>query len=296
MKLPVRPDLVCLEPVRFYPEQPISIDCLRLDKLHPALSGNKWFKLLPWLRLAADQGATGIASFGGVWSNHLLATAAAAQHLGLKAYGIVRGEELSTACLQDCRALGMELIFVSRSDYRAFQQYNDRLDLPDKVFVVPEGGQGLPGVTGAAAMLDPLPFPGNYTDVAVAVGTGTSLAGILSALAPHQQAIGISALKGENRLSAQINAWVPNRENQFTISFRFHFGGYARHDANLLAFMNEVYREQQIPLDFVYTAKLFYGIRKMLQENYFPPEARLLLIHSGGLQGNRSLPVGSLAY
>lgn len=297
MKLPVRPDLTGIEPVRFYPEQPVAVDCLRLDKLHPQLSGNKWFKLLPWLQAARAGRAAAIATFGGVWSNHLLATAAAAHHLGIRAYGIVRGEPLSTACLRDVQALGMELLFVSRSDYRALQQLSGRLPLlPDNVFVIPEGGRGLQGIRGAAAMLDTVPLPGRYTHIAVAVGTGTSLAGILSAAAPHQQVIGVSALKGDDRLSEEIRRWVPGKDGQFTLSFQFHFGGYARHNTALLDFMNQVYATQQIPLDFVYTGKLFYGICAMIKENYFSPDDRLLLVHSGGLPGNRSLPVGSLAY
>lgn len=204
---------------------------------------------------------------------------------------------LPTACLRDVQALGMELLFVSRSDYRALQQLPGGLPLlPDNVFVIPEGGRGLPGISGAAAMLDTVPQPGRYTHIAVAVGTGTSLAGILSAAAPHQQVIGISALKGHDRLSEEIKHWVAGKDSQFTLSFRFHFGGYARYNARLLDFMNQVYAMQQIPLDFVYTAKLFYGIREMIKENYFSPNDRLLLVHSGGLSGNRSLPVGSLVY
>ncbi|MFT4024237.1 MAG: pyridoxal-phosphate dependent enzyme [Flavihumibacter sp.] len=297
MKLPVRSDLVRIEPVRFTANQELRVDCLRLDLLDPLISGNKWFKLLPWLQLAREKKAAAIASFGGLWSNHLLAMAAAARHFGIKAFGIIRGEDLPVASTADLRRLGMELIFASRSDYQLFQQEPARCPaLPDNTFIIPEGGQGLPGVHGAAALLDPLPSPGDYTHIALAVGTGTSLAGILSAVNPRQKLIGISILKGEDSLSAQINEWVPGKAAQFELSFRFHFGGYARYTPALLAFMNQLYREQQIPLDFVYTAKLFYGIREMIMENYFPPESRLLLVHSGGLPGNRSLPVDSLGY
>ncbi|RYD97839.1 MAG: pyridoxal-phosphate dependent enzyme, partial [Sphingobacteriales bacterium] len=223
----------------------VEADVLRLDELHPQVSGNKWFKLSPWLERAQQQGAAGLLTWGGAWSNHLLATAEACRVLGLRSIGLVRGERPVTPSLtlQECVARGMELHFLSRSEYR------DAI-LPDAFreqvangtcLEVPEGGYSPEGCAGAARIADHADWP-SYTHILAAVGTGTTLAGLVQAALPGQQCIGISVLRNHTGLVDEINALLPDEaRTRFTVLHDFHEGGYARHSPALLAFMNEWY-------------------------------------------------------
>jgi 1-aminocyclopropane-1-carboxylate deaminase len=243
---------------------------LRLDRIHPVVSGNKWFKLKYHLQEALAQGYGGVATFGGAWSNHLVATAFACRQAGLQSMGIVRGETRSKA-LEDAMRYGMELQFVSRSEYGTRQ-------VPGNYYKVPVGGASDHGIAGAQEILQ-LIDPSAYSHVACAVGTGTMLAGLMKGPLP---VIGISSLK-----------IPPASTNVF---YDYHFGGYARWNSTLIEFMNEIYQLHGLPTDFVYTAKLLYGVMDLASKDYFAPGSRLLIIHSGGLQGNRGLPAGQLTF
>jgi 1-aminocyclopropane-1-carboxylate deaminase len=267
-------------------KQHITVDVLRLDRIHPVVSGNKWFKLKYHLRAALQQHKKGIITFGGAWSNHLVATAFACQQAGLACIGIVRGEELPSATLHDARRYGMQLQFVPRSfTYE---------EAPDDYLVVPMGGQSDWGVAGAAEILQTVDRS-LYTHIACAMGTGTMMAGLIKASLPHQQVLGVSSLKlpaGNNSL----HDFVEQQGARFRIFYDYHFGGYARKSNELIGFMNELYTQHCLPTDFVYTAKLLFGVYDLAARGYFEAGSRLLVIHSGGLQGNRSLPAGTLTF
>lgn len=267
----------------------IEAEVLRLDKIHPVISGNKWFKLKPYLEELKKNNHTSVLTFGGAYSNHILATACTCQALGLKSIGIIRGERASNLShtLADAESYGMQLICVTREQYK---KKKELLDEWKDSLIIPEGGAGPLGVRGASVIMDLLPRQ-NYTHFLCAVGTGTTLAGLASVTVPGQHCIGISVLKG-------MEDKDPNNETarKFTIIQDYHFGGYAKKNKDLLAFMNRFYEETGIPSDFVYTGKLFYATLDLVKKDLFPPGSKLLLVHSGGLQGNLSLPKGALNY
>ncbi len=273
---------------------------LRLDLLHPVVSGTKWFKLKYHLRQALNVNSKGIITFGGAYSNHLVAAAWAGREAGLPVIGVIRGEApaIYSPALNDMLEYGMQLQFVSR---KVFEDDNSlKSELQKKFpgyFIIPQGGQSLWGMMGAAEILELAPVHA-YTHIACAVGTGTMMAGIMRASLPHQQVIGISSLKAEDVDNNSISAFIEkysSRKN-YQLFFNYHFGGYARHTPALLQFMNQFYHDHAIPTDFVYTAKLFFAIRELVALDYFKKDSRLLIIHSGGLQGNRSLPTGTLTF
>ena len=273
------------------------LDVLRLDKIDPIISGNKWFKLKYYLQQAIQAPQKRLLTFGGAWSNHIVATAAAANKAGLKSIGIIRGERpaiLSNALLNAADS-GMQLVFISRQEYNqkkdpAFMK--KLMEEYDDPFIIPEGGEGEPGIKGAAE-IGALADMKQYTHLVCAVGTGTLLRGLLRGSLPGQQIIGIPVLKG-------FDNWLPSigteEQHRIHILPNYHFGGYAKKNEPLLAFMNQFYTETNIPTDFVYTGKLFFSIIDLIKKDYFPKDSRLLAFHSGGLQGNNSLPSGTLIF
>jgi 1-aminocyclopropane-1-carboxylate deaminase len=275
------------------------VDVLRLDLVDPVISGNKWFKLKNYL-VDARKNNNIVLTFGGYYSNHIVATAAAAGKFGLKSIGIIRGEQptILSPTLQDASGLGMQLFFSSRMNYKekkipdeVFNQF-DR----DQLFIIPEGGYGLPGMHGAMDILKTANISG-YTHILAAVGTGTMLAGLVSGSIPVQKLIGIPVMKNNIALENQIKELLNfNAENKFTLLHDYHFGGYAKYSPGLLRFMNEWFITTAIPSDIVYTGKLFYAVNDLILKNFFPGGSRLLVIHSGGLQGNRSLTNGTLIF
>lgn len=274
-------------------------DVLRLDLIHPVLSGNKWFKLKYYLQQAIAQ-KQGILTFGGAYSNHLVATAIACKLAGIPAIGVVRGEPATTPSptLQEVQTYGMQLKFVSRT---AFQDDKSLIASMQTTYpgylVVPAGGQGAAGVQGAAEILS-LVDRQPYSHIACAIGTGTMFAGLIKALLPHQQALGFSSLKIADPAHNSILDFVRTHtsSSQFSVIYDYHFGGYARKNSTLITFMNDLYQTSGLPTDFVYTGKLIYGINDLIHKDFFPGNSRILLIHSGGLQGNRSLPPGMLPF
>ncbi len=281
----------------------ISLSVLRLDKIHPIVSGNKIFKLHYFIEKALKSQHKTLVSFGGAYSNHLVATAYACQTRGLKCIGIVRGERapILSHTLQHCIAFGMQLIFVSRAAYRNKEKsyFLDSIQdqLPTDYLMVPEGGYDPLGAKGASLILDQLKLP-SFTHIGIAMGTATTLAGLLMAAEKNTQIIGVSVLKGEDdtaerllHLTGALPDW-----NQLKLFKGYHFGGYGKKSDKLLDFMNAIWKEYKLPLDFVYTAKLFYAVVDKIKEGYFPPGSRILCLHTGGLQGNDSLEIGSLNY
>ncbi len=273
----------------------IEVSVLRLDKIHPVISGNKWFKLKYYLEDAISQKKKNIITFGGAWSNHIIATAAACKLWGLNATGIIRGEEPAelSPTLKQAKEMGMQLIFISREDYKT-KKITEKF-LTDECYLIPEGGYGRKGAAGAAGIFKYCDQE-IYTHIVCAVGTGTMLAGLITATLPQQMIIGISILKNNNVLEENVRSLLNNESSNFQIFHDYHFGGYAKHTDELLNFMNAFYEQTKIPSDFVYTGKLFFAITDLITKNFFPQGSKLLLIHSGGIQGNASLDKGRLMF
>jgi len=268
----------------------IQLDILRFDQVHPVVSGNKYFKLKYYLQEAIAQKATEIVSFGGAYSNHIVATAFVCKAMGLKSTGIIRGEKPNrlSHTLQDSLQYGMELIFTERMAYRDKQGLQEKYQ-QDHQYWIPEGGYGITGAKGAAEMLDGI--DNSYTHVVAATGTGTMMAGFIKAALPHQQIIGINVMKGNEQLIHEVEALLTDEEKEknYVLLNSYHFGGYAKQPTELFSFMNRLWHDYAIPTDFVYNSKSLYAIFDLLEKNYFEEGSKILAIQCGGLQGNLSL-------
>ena len=286
-----------IQPLTGFAGNGIQTDILRLDLLHPVISGNKWFKLKYYLEEAKKEHAVCLASFGGAYSNHIVALACAAKEKGVKSMGFIRGDESTplSATLLQAQAYGMQFIFVGREAYRDKEAITQQYHQPGWYWI-PEGGYGTLGAKGAADILKTADCSA-YTHILCATGTGTMMSGLILSAQPHQKIIGISVLKNHLSLEEEIKALLPLASHaSFECIHGYHFGGYAKHPENLLAFMHELWQHDALPTDIVYTAKLCYAVKDLIAKKQFPVNSKLLLIHSGGLQGNRSLAQGSLPY
>jgi len=267
----------------------------RDDQINPEVSGNKWRKLKYYVEKA--NGREGILTFGGAYSNHIAATAAAGKLLGIKTIGIIRGDELnadSNGTLQKAAEDGMQLIFVSREeyDYKYDHAYHKQIrEEYGDVVIVPEGGAGYDGMVGTSEIIK---GHQEFDCFAVACGTGATLAGMIISLEEHQNALGFSALKGdfmEGEINKLLNTYFLNPEihldykDDFTIYNNYHFGGYAKVNTELIDFIKEFYQHTDIKLDPVYTGKMMYGLFDLIKNNNIYSPQKILAIHTGGLQG-----------
>lgn len=270
---------------------------LRLDLLDPDISGNKWFKLKHNLELAAAAGKSLILTFGGAYSNHIAATAVACRQAGLQSIGIIRGEAapvLSHTLLQ-AQANGMQLQFIPRTDYRQKEATKWQTLYPE-AYIIPEGGHNAAGAKGCEEILT-VADTHTFTHIICACGTGTTMAGLINGAGLHQQVLGIAALKGAQYLEQAVRELLRTPPlPTWQILQEHHLGGYARTTPALITFINDFYATTNIPLDIVYTGKMLYGCRQEIAAGRFPPGSKLLFIHSGGLQGNLSLPPGVLSF
>ena len=275
------------------------IDVLRLDNVHHIVSGNKWYKLKYYLKSAKENHCNSIATFGGAYSNHIVATAFACDKLGFKSIGIIRGDKPDklSHTLQDAESFGMDLIFVSREDYKNKNLIAEQYSNPE-YYVIPEGGYGELGAKGASEILASVKESEKYTHIICSCGTGTMIAGIIQSATKHQTVIGINSLKGYPQIEQDIRKILPKDFNEcnFEIFNEYHFGGYAKKTSQLIAFMNKLYLENNIPTDMVYSSKLFFAVDDLISKKYFSINSRLLVINCGGLQGNLSLPKGTLIF
>ncbi len=273
------------------------VNILRLDEIHPLISGNKFFKLQLHILAAINTQYSTIATFGGAYSNHIIATACYCHQLGFKSVGIIRGEEPAqkSNTLLQAEAFGMQLIYVSRELFKekdkVIRSFKD-----ENYYWVNEGGYSRLGAEGAADICSWI--DGSYTDIVCAVGTGTMMAGLIIEAKPHQKVTGISVLKGNEKLIESVTDLLTDEEKKkhFELMDGYHFGGYAKHPEALLDWMNLFYHQSKVPTDLVYTAKLCYAVNDLLQKGYFAPNSKIMIIHSGGLQGNNSLPAGRLVF
>lgn len=285
-----------LHPLRHFVTNGVQLDVLRLDLLHPVVSGNKWFKLRYYLEDAKKNGKKNIATFGGPYSNHIVATAFAAREAGLKSIGYIRGEEPAAYSpgLLDAMAYGMQLEFLDRNGY-AEKARNTVAE--EDTYLIPEGGYGIKGAEGAATIVTTADTR-SYNHILCACGTGTMLAGLIRGAHPGQQVTGISVLKNNFSIQQEVEALLTEEDHakHFQVSHDYHFGGYAKHPGPLLDFMKSLWEKEQLPTDIVYTSKLLYAAIDLQKKGCFTQPGKVLIIHSGGLQGNRSLPAGSLPF
>ena len=274
------------------------VDLLRLDLLHPIVSGNKFYKLRYYIEFALAKGVSTVASFGGPYSNHIVALAYTAKEAALKSIGYIRtnADEPMTPSLKEAKAYGMELVYLGRMEFQSKKaSILQSSEAMTDCYFIDEGGYGIVGAKGAATILTEKNTT-QYDYIICAVGTGTMLAGIINAADPRQKIIGIPVLKNEGSIDAEINALLEDKNRPYTLLHQFHQGGYAKTNPMMLDFMNRLWDAEKIPTDIVYTSKLFFGVAQLIKENYFEKDASILVIHSGGLQGNRSLPEGSLKF
>lgn len=278
----------------------LTLQIARLDEIHPVVSGNKLFKLHYFLAEALKTKQT-VVTFGGAYSNHLAATAFACQQAGLESFGIVRGEASPalSPTLQECRRNGMQLIFVSREQYSAISHKTDLINfpgLPANPLVIPEGGYHPMGARGAALIMDKLSKT-KADFIVAAVGTATTIAGLLQETSPVQQIIAVPVLKNLADIHQRV-AYLNNDRHYTNLEVwgDYHFGGYAKKSPQLISFMNDIYKDYVLPTDFVYTAKMLFAVMDKIKNNFFPAGSSILCLHTGGLQGNRSLPQGTLVF
>ncbi len=282
-----------MQPINLPENFKVNLFLLRLDLIDEEISGNKWFKLKYNLQDVIRAKKTKLLTFGGAFSNHIAATAKACDMVGIKSVGIIRGENVENHTLQLAAAYGMELKFVSRNLYRnkeeLMQWLSNEINL-SQCYIVPEGSANQLGIEGCKEIVPLINMPFDY--VAMACGTGTTLSGIVQSIHKNQVGLGFAALKGGAFLVDDINNSIGNQTaGTFAIIDKYHFGGYAKHNSELLSFIKKFELEQNTKLDFVYTAKMMYGIYDLIQHHYFPENATIVAIHSGGLQGNLGIGI-----
>ena len=259
----------------------------REDELHPVISGNKMRKLKYNLKAAKTQNKKTLLTFGGAFSNHLLATAAAAKEHKFKAVGVVRGDELAYQNLNPTLAkaveYGMQLHFVSRDYYKNLTQQNAELPAQlngSDVYVIPEGGANELAVQGCQEILTESDSDFNF--IFCAAGTGTTMAGIAKSIKAPQKLIGVASLRdtGLKRRIADLS-----EQSEFELLDEYHLGGYAKINSDYIHFLNDFYRQTKVLLDPIYTGKMMYAIFDKVNFGNFDKESQILAIHTGGLQG-----------
>jgi len=268
----------------------LSLLIKRDDLIHPQVSGNKWRKLKYNFLDAREKSHNRILTFGGAYSNHLYALAAAGKEYGFKTVGLVRGEQHLplNATLQFATECGMDLHYISRSDYRHKDAVLEKMrsSIGD-FYYVPEGGSNTMGVKGVAEMVKEI--DGEYQVICLPVGTGGTLAGVLCGLKGDAQVLGFCALKGGDFLSEKVNRFTLEFAGKsfgnYQIITEYPFGGYGKVNKVLAGYINQFKHRTDIPLDPIYTGKMMYGIFDMIDKNKFDRGSTLMVIHTGGLQG-----------
>lgn len=259
----------------------------REDMIHPFISGNKWRKLKYVLEEAKKSDSNHLVSFGGAYSNHLVALACAGAMHKFKTTAFVRGEPVKNHMLNLCRLYGMELLFVSREAYQSKEAlYREFAASNPDTFFIDEGGKGALAAKGCEEILGNINGQ-SFTHVCCAVGTGTTLAGLAKA-AVNKNIIpeGVCVLKGAEKMDLEIAALAGF---DVKVHHRFHGGGYAKADTQLLYFIKDFAEQTGILLDQVYTAKMMMAIEQLISEKYYPEGSKILAVHTGGLLGMLSV-------
>lgn len=284
-----RPDIITQNiDLKTFDDSKISVSIKREDQIDPFVSGNKFRKLKYNILEAKDKGYDTILTFGGAYSNHIAAVAAAGNLTGIKTIGVIRGEEIANRMSNNATLLyaaekNMQLHFVTRDAY-AKKNDSDFIQSLESEFgrfyLLPEGGTNELAIKGCAEILTETDQDFDY--ICTSVGTGGTIAGLIEGSFPHQTVLGFSALKGT--FQKKIVAEYTSKTN-FEITDAYSFGGYAKIDSELIRFINEFKATTGIPLDPVYTGKMMFGIIDLLKKGYFKENCRILAIHTGGLQG-----------
>ncbi|MDQ9020783.1 pyridoxal-phosphate dependent enzyme [Acinetobacter sichuanensis] len=271
---------------------PVHVTIKRLDQIHPQISGNKFFKLKYNFLEAQARGCKHIITFGGAYSNHIAATAYAAHLFGFQSIGIIRGEELATRplnhTLSTAQQFGMQLEFVSREKYRLKETAEFIQALKQtypESYIIPEGGSNDLAIQGCIEILSEHDLQ-DYDVICCAVGTGGTITGLINASSEHQQILGFSALKGD--FLAKEVALKTHKKN-WKITDAYCCGGYAKTTVELLQFIEKFEQKHQIPLEHIYTGKMLFGVLDLIKKEYFEENTRILVIHSGGLQGRLNI-------
>ena len=265
----------------------------REDLIHPYVSGNKWRKLKYNLIEAKEKGYKTLLTFGGAYSNHIYATAAAAKEYGLEFIGIIRGDELENKSLNQTLQFasdhGMVLKFVSRETYRIKENRSFIQKLQNdygKFYLIPEGGTNNLAIRGCEEIMTS--EVKKFDAVCSSVGTGGTISGIIVGSAASQKVIGFSALKGDflmKKVEVHLESYSDTDHKNWTINNQYHFGGYAKTTSELIKFIKNFEQKQHIPLDQVYTGKMMFGLFDLIAKDYFKAGLKILAIHTGGLQG-----------
>lgn len=266
----------------------ISLYIKREDLLHPFISGNKFRKLKYNLAQAKIENKKTLLTFGGAFSNHILAVAAAGKEQGFKTIGVIRGEELKdkiadNPTLQKAKDFGMVFEFVDREIYREKSNPKFIRQLAEKFedfYLIPEGGTNELAIKGCEEILTTTDEKFDY--ICCAVGTGGTISGLINCSKSSQQVLGFPALKGDF-LREDIRNFVS--KSNWDLITTYHFGGYAKVSEELIRFINEFYKVYKIPLDPIYTGKMMFGVMDLINKKYFPDNSKILVIHTGGLQG-----------
>ncbi|WP_282788047.1 1-aminocyclopropane-1-carboxylate deaminase/D-cysteine desulfhydrase [Flavobacterium croceum] len=270
------------------PNKNVELYIRREDLIHPYISGNKFRKLKYNIEEAQKLQKKTLLSFGGAYSNHIAALAYAGKLYGFNTIGVIRGEELENnfsqnPTLQFAVSCGMQLYFVSRDEYRN-KSTTINLEKYQNIFgdfyLVPEGGTNSLAVKGCQEILTET--DSKYDFICTAVGTGGTISGLINSSFNNQKVLGFPALKGDF-LDNEIAKYA-TKTNWKLIS-DYHFGGYGKVSRELINFLNLFYKQNNIPLDPVYTGKMVFGILDLLSKDYFPKGSKILIIHTGGLQG-----------
>jgi 1-aminocyclopropane-1-carboxylate deaminase len=266
----------------------ISLTIKREDLIHPFVSGNKFRKLKYNLLQAKAENKDTLLTFGGAFSNHIAAVAYAGKEQGLKTIGIIRGEELldkiqENPTLKFAQENGMQFEFVSREEYRLKNEESFIEKLRNKFgdfYLVPEGGTNELAVKGCEEILTNEDSGFNY--VCCAIGTGGTISGLINSALPNQQILGFPALKGDF-LNDEIRIFA--KKDNWNLISDYHFGGYGKINLELVEFINAFFEKTKVPLDPIYTGKMVFGVIDLIHKNYFPENSKILLLHTGGLQG-----------
>lgn len=265
----------------------VSLMIKRDDLIHPHISGNKWRKLKYNLHAARRDGYDTVLTFGGAFSNHIVATAVCASLAGFESIGVIRGEEAyaTNPTLSLATAHGMRLHFVSREQYRLKNEPDFLYTLSQKFgecFVIPEGGANELGQRGCEEIVSSVDQAFDY--MAVAMGTGTTFLGMLQAASDSKmKLLGFPVIKGFNELDDQLSERYS--KGSYQLIKDYHFGGYAKFTSALVTFINDFKRDTGIALDPIYTGKMMFGLFDLVGSGYFPVDSKILAVHTGGLQG-----------
>ena len=270
----------------------IEVYLKREDLIHPAVSGNKWYKLKHNLIHARRQKYNTLLTFGGAFSNHIYAVAAAGNIFGFNTIGLIRGEKHAplNPTLKFATEHGMRLIYIDRTSFKRKNEEDFRKNICKQfgnVYILPEGGTNEFAVTGVAEIVDSI--KADYDYLCCSCGTGGTIAGLIKGTGGNKKILGFSALKGGDFLKHDVRNLLSGDAGElknWEINLNYHFGGYAKINLELINFVIEFERINKIVLDYIYTGKMMYGLYDLIKAGYFEEGSRIIAIHTGGVQGN----------